>query len=63
MSAIPIAAGMDRIAKNLCQTFAPDQGCPLGRKCQYGHPKDCPGRCFICGSINHMPRECTRPRT
>eukprot|EP00975_Prorocentrum_lima_P054382 11406407-Prorocentrum_lima.AAC.1 len=32
-SAIPIAAGMEIIAKNLCQRFATDQGCPFGRKC------------------------------
>eukprot|EP00975_Prorocentrum_lima_P057040 11967507-Prorocentrum_lima.AAC.1 len=63
ISATPTAAGMERIARNLPQRFATDQGCPLGRKCQYEHTKDCPGKCFICGSINHMSRDCTRPRT
>eukprot|EP00975_Prorocentrum_lima_P012937 2745812-Prorocentrum_lima.AAC.1 len=63
MSAIPTAERMERVAKNLCQRFATDQGCPLGRKCQYEHPKNCPGKCFIRGSINHMSRDCTRPRT
>eukprot|EP00975_Prorocentrum_lima_P062707 12887019-Prorocentrum_lima.AAC.1 len=63
MSAIPAAAGMERMAKHVCQRFATKQGCPLGRKCQYEHPKDCPGTCFICCSINHMSRDCTRPRT
>eukprot|EP00975_Prorocentrum_lima_P053450 11209737-Prorocentrum_lima.AAC.1 len=31
--------------------------------CIRDSPKDCPGKCFICGSTNHMSRDCTRPRT
>eukprot|EP00975_Prorocentrum_lima_P019833 4171708-Prorocentrum_lima.AAC.1 len=57
MSAIPTAAGVEGVTKKVCQRFASDQGCPLGRKCQYEHPRDCPGKCFICSSINHMSRD------
>eukprot|EP00975_Prorocentrum_lima_P050717 10626054-Prorocentrum_lima.AAC.1 len=32
-----------------CTKFATDQGCPLGRKCRYERPRDCPGTCFLCG--------------
>eukprot|EP00975_Prorocentrum_lima_P028569 6003307-Prorocentrum_lima.AAC.1 len=63
MSAIPTAAGVEGVTRKLRQRFATDQGCPLGRKGQHEHPRDCPGKCFICGGINHISRECTRPRT
>eukprot|EP00975_Prorocentrum_lima_P040268 8457108-Prorocentrum_lima.AAC.1 len=43
MTSIPIAAGVEGAMKKSCQTFATDQGCPFGRRCQYEHPKDCPG--------------------
>eukprot|EP00975_Prorocentrum_lima_P061709 12881442-Prorocentrum_lima.AAC.1 len=43
--ATPTAAGVEEVTRKSCQS----QGCPLGRRCQYDHPKDCPGQCFIGG--------------
>eukprot|EP00975_Prorocentrum_lima_P046980 9820255-Prorocentrum_lima.AAC.1 len=43
MSAIPTAAGMERVTRELCPRLATDQGCPFGRRCQYAHPRECPG--------------------
>eukprot|EP00975_Prorocentrum_lima_P049899 10442043-Prorocentrum_lima.AAC.1 len=37
-SIIPSAAGMEGYTRKLRVQFATDQGCPLGRKCQYEHP-------------------------
>eukprot|EP00975_Prorocentrum_lima_P065473 12903677-Prorocentrum_lima.AAC.1 len=63
MTPISTVASVEEVTKNICPIFAPDQGCPGGRRCQYEHSKDCPGKCVICGSVNHMSRECARPRT
>eukprot|EP00975_Prorocentrum_lima_P064889 12900210-Prorocentrum_lima.AAC.1 len=43
-STIPTAAGMEGITKKPYSIFTTEQGCPYGRKCQYEHPEDCPGR-------------------
>eukprot|EP00975_Prorocentrum_lima_P047186 9866818-Prorocentrum_lima.AAC.1 len=44
MAAVPIAAGVEGVTRNQWHRFATYQGCPLGRRCQYEHPKDCPGK-------------------
>eukprot|EP00975_Prorocentrum_lima_P067608 12915851-Prorocentrum_lima.AAC.1 len=49
LTATPIAAGVEGATRKSCFRFATYQGCPLGRRYQYEHHKDCPGKCFICG--------------
>eukprot|EP00975_Prorocentrum_lima_P061933 12882711-Prorocentrum_lima.AAC.1 len=41
LTATPIAAGVEGVTRKSCLRFATHQG--LGRRCQYEHPKDCPG--------------------
>eukprot|EP00975_Prorocentrum_lima_P061242 12839911-Prorocentrum_lima.AAC.1 len=43
MTSTPATAGVEGVTKRLCPRFATYQGCPFGRRCQYDHPKDCPG--------------------
>eukprot|EP00975_Prorocentrum_lima_P007237 1553877-Prorocentrum_lima.AAC.1 len=52
---------MEGTTRKLCERFATDQGCPLGRKCRYEHPRECPGTCVIGGSTEHYSRACPRP--
>eukprot|EP00975_Prorocentrum_lima_P059225 12417985-Prorocentrum_lima.AAC.1 len=42
--ATPTAAGVEGVTRKPCPRFATDQGCSFGRRCQYEHPKDCPGQ-------------------
>eukprot|EP00975_Prorocentrum_lima_P003740 815740-Prorocentrum_lima.AAC.1 len=49
MSANPTAAGVEGVTRKVRHRFMSNQGCPLGRRCQYEHPRDCQGKCFICG--------------
>eukprot|EP00975_Prorocentrum_lima_P042089 8848465-Prorocentrum_lima.AAC.1 len=43
ITSTPTAAGVEGVTKKSCPRFATYQGCPFGRRCQYEHPKDCPG--------------------
>ena len=46
----------------VCRFYMKDTGCRKGRSCEWQHPTDetARGRCWECGSVEHMRKDCPR---
>ena len=50
--------------KPKCKFYLSDSGCRKGRECSFSHEvRDEKGRCYVCGSTDHMASSCQRPKT
>ena len=46
----------------VCRFYMKDTGCRKGRSCEWQHPTDetARGRCWECGSVEHMRKDCQK---
>ena len=50
--------------KGVCKFFNSEGGCRRGKACTWSHEaRDEKRRCYVCGSVEHLAPQCTRPKT